>query len=288
MRYGFIQANQGQWPVTRMLEVLGVSSSGYYAWRDRPSSLRAQRDAALSEKITQIHQMSHATYGTPRLQVELRSQGIRCSRRRIGRLMQAAGLVTRCSRRRKPQTTRSNPSHFKYPNSLKQDFNATTPNRKWAADITYIDTAEGWLYAAGIIDLHSRKIVGLALDTRMTGDLTEWALHMALTERRPEVGLLFHSDQGSQYTAWSHTSILDGHQALISMSRRGECLDNAAMESFWGTLKAECADYRFASVAEAKAAIFAYTMGWYNRQRRHSTLGYLSPEQYERSAALKN
>jgi len=288
MRYGFIQDHQDRYPVRRMCEVLEVSTSGYYAWRNRPPSTRAKWDAVLSEKIVAIHQMSGATYGTPRLQVELRAQGLRCSRRRIGRLMRAAGLVTRCSRRRKPRTTRSNPSHFKYPNQLKRDFGAAAPNRKWAADITYIDTAEGWLYAAGIIDLHSRKIIGLALDTHMTGDLTERALHMALTERRPEPGLLFHSDQGSQYTAWGHTSILDGHQAVISMSRRGECLDNAAMESFWGTLKTECADHRFASVAEAKAAVFAYTMGWYNHQRRHSTLGYLSPDQFERSSALKN
>jgi len=288
MRYGFIQSNQNAFPVTRMCEVLGVSPSGYYDWRDRPPSVRAKRDAVLTEKIEQIHQISKSTYGTPRIQIELRAQGIGCSRRRIGRLMRGAGLVTRCSRRRKPRTTRSNPSHFKYANRLKRDFNAAAPNRKWAGDITYIETAEGWLYAAGIIDLHSRKIVGLALDTRMTGDLTERALHMALTERQPDAGLLFHSDQGSQYTAWGHTSILDTYQATISMSRRGECLDNAVMESFWGTLKTECADHRFATVAEAKAAVFAFTMGWYNRQRRHSTLGYLSPEQYERSSALKN
>ena len=288
MRYQFIQDNQDRYPVSRMCEVLDVSASGYYDWRDRPVSARAKRDAMLTEKIQHIHQMSKSTYGTPRIQAELRAKGIRCGRRRIGRLMREAGLVTRCSRRRKPRTTRSNLSHFKYVNRLQRDFSAKGPNRKWAADITYIETEEGWLYAAGIIDLYSRKIVGLALDTQMTGDLTERALHMALTERQPEPGLLFHSDQGRQYTAWGHTSILEGHRATISMSRRGECLDNAAIESFWGTLKTECADHRFATVNEAKAAVFTYTMGWYNRQRRHSTLGHLSPEQYERSDALKN
>jgi transposase InsO family protein len=149
------------------------------------------------------------------------------------------------------------------------------------ADITYIETQEGWLYAAGILDLHSRKVVGLAMDTHLESELVQRALHMALIERRPEPGLLYHSDQGSQYTCWEHQQILDGHQITISMSRRGECLDNAPMESFWGTLKTECADEPFETIAQAKAAIFAYVMGWYNRKRRHSALGYLSPEQFE-------
>ncbi len=199
--------------------------------------------------------------------------------------MRQAGLVTRCRRRRAPRTTRADPSHFKFANHLQRRFHAAAPNRKWIADITYVDTDEGWVYAAGIMDVYSRKIVGLALDTHMETDLVERALHMALTERRPPPGLLHHSDQGSQYTSWSYTSILDGHQATISMSRRGTCLDNAPMESFWGTLKAERAAGRFETVAQAKAQVFAYTMGWYNRQRRHSTLGYLSPEQYERRHA---
>ena len=282
MRYAFIEEQRASYPVTRLCTALSVSRQGYYAWRERPPSQRAQADARLIEKIKQVHQRSGRTYGSPRIQAELRATGIRCSRRRIGRLMRQAGLVTRCRRRRKPRTTRSNPHHFKYANRLQRCFDAAAPNRKWVADITYVDTAEGWLYTAGIMDLYSRKIVGLAFDTHMETDLVERALHMALTERRPPPGLLHHSDQGSQYTSWDYTSILEGHQATISMSRRGECLDNAPMESFWGTLKAECADARFATVAQAKAHLFAYTMGWYNRQRRHSALGYLSPEQYER------
>jgi putative transposase len=216
------------------------------------------------------------------LQADLRDEGIRVSQRRIRRLMRQAGLVVRGPKRKRPKTTQSNPAHRKFANHLGRNFQATVPNRKWVAAITYIDTHQGWLYLAGIMDLCSRKLVGLTMDTHMESELVQRALRMALVQRQPEPGLLHHSDQGSQYTSGSYFLMLDDRRFTISMSRRGQCLDNAPIESFWGTLKAECADYRFESIAQAKAEIFGYIMGWYNRHRRHSTLDYLSPEQFER------
>lgn len=281
MKYEFIEEHRQQDAIARLCEVVAVSRQGYYAWRGREPSQHQRVDADLTAQLAAIHEQSGRTYGSPRLQAELREQGIRCSQRRIRRLLQQAGLPTRYAKRKRPRTTQSNPTHFKFANHLKRDFQATVPNRKWLADITYVETAQGWLYVAAIMDLCSRKIVGLALDTHMQVDLVERALHMALTERQPEPGLLHHSDQGSQYTSWDYTALLHLHQITISMSRTGQCLDNAPMESFWGTLKTECADVRFDTFSIAKTTIFAYIMGWYNRQRRHSALKFLSPEHFE-------
>lgn len=285
MSYAFIAEHQSNYPVARLCQALGVSRQGYYDWRARQPSQRQQADTALTIHIQRIHRHSQRTYGSPRIQAELAAQGIRCSQRRIRRLMKQHGLVTRYAKHHKPRTTCANPTHFKYPNVLNRQFEAKAPNRKWLSDISYVETVEGWVYVAGIMDLYSRRIVGLAIDTHMESSLVERALWMALTERSPEPGLLHHSDQGSQYTAWAYTTLLRWNQMTISMSRKGNCLDNAPMESFWATLKAECADEPFADVREARSKIFAYTMGWYNRQRRHSALDYCSPDQYE---ALKN
>lgn len=281
MSYEFIAQHQEEYPVSRLCHSMGVSRQGYYEWRDRQPSQRQQADAELAIHLQRIHRHSQQTYGSPRIQVELAAQGIVCSQRRIRRLMRQFGLVTRYAKRQKPRTTCSNPNHFKYPNVLNRNFEAEAPNRKWLSDISYVETAAGWVYVAGIMDLYSRRIVGLAIDTHMESSLVERALLMAVMERSPEPGLLHHSDQGSQYTSWAYTTLLHGKQMMISMSRKGNCLDNAPMESFWATLKAECADEPFADVSEARSKIFAYTMGWYNRQRRHSALDYCSPEQYE-------
>lgn len=282
MKYQVIEKHKTEYPVTRLCAVLEVSRQGYYAWRRREPSQRSREDEALTRRIQAVHERSYGTYGSPRIQAELRDEGLCVSQHRIRRLMKAAGLEVRGPKRKRPTTTQSNPAHRKFANHLDRNFQAKVPNRKWVADITYVETAEGWLYVAGILDLCSRKLVGLAMDTHMESDLVQRALHMALTERQPEAGLLHHSDQGSQYTSGEYVMLLDGHQITISMSRRGECLDNAPMESFWGTLKTECADHRFESIAQAKAEIFAYCMGWYNLRRRHSSLDYLSPHQFER------
>lgn len=282
MKYQVIEKHKTEYPVTRLCAVLEVSRQGYYAWRRREPSQRSREDEALTRRIQAVHERSYGTYGSPRIQAELRDEGLCVSQHRIRRLMKAAGLEVRGPKRKRPTTTQSNPAHRKFANHLDRNFQAKVPNRKWVADITYVETAEGWLYVAGILDLCSRKLVGLAMDTHMESDLVQRALHMALTERQPEAGLLHHSDQGSQYTSGEYFMLLDGHQITISMSRRGECLDNAPMESFWGTLKTECADHRFESIAQAKAEIFAYCMGWYNLRRRHSSLDYLSPHQFER------
>lgn len=285
MSYKFIADYQDSYPVSRLCETLGVSRRGYYDWYHRGPSPRQQADTEMAVHIQRAYDYSNSSYGSPRIQAELATQGIDCSQRRIRRLMKQLGLQPRYPKRRKPLTTKSNPSHFKYPNILNRNFEAEAPNRKWVSDITYVETTQGWAYVAGVMDLFSRRIVGLAIDTHMETSLVERALLMALTERNPQPGLLHHSDQGSQYTSWAYTQLLHWKQFTISMSRTGNCLDNAPMESFWGTLKAECADDLFVDVVDARSKIFNYTMGWYNRQRRHSALGFLSPTHYEQ---LKN
>jgi putative transposase len=284
MSYEFIAQQQDNYPISRLCQTLGVSRQGYYAWREHVPSARQQADVVLASQIQRSYHHSQRTYGSPRIQADLKAQGIVCSQRRIRRLMRQLGLVTR-AKAQKPRTTGSNPNHFKYPNVLDRHFQAAAPNRKWVSDISYVATRQGWVYVAGVMDLYSRRIVGLAIDSHMESSLVERALQMALSERCPPTELLHHSDQGSQYTGWDYTALLHASQMTISMSRKGNCLDNAPMESFWATLKAECADEPFTDVRDARSKIFAYIMGWYNRQRRHSALDYLSPDQYE---ALKN
>lgn len=285
MSYEFIAGQQQDYPVSRLCNALDVSRQGYYAWQNREPSARQRENAELAIHIEQIFHQSNATYGSPRIRKELAARGMYSGYERIRRLMKQLGLKVRQRKRKTPCTTNANPNHFKYPNVLNRNFEAEAPNRKWVSDITYIATTKGWVYMAGIMDLYSRRIVGLAIDTHMETSLVERALLMALTEQNPEPGLLHHSDQGSQYTSFAYTELLHWKQFTISMSRRGQCLDNAPMESFWGTLKAECAYEPFIDVVDARTKIFAYTMGWYNRQRRHSALDFLSPMHYEQ---LKN
>jgi putative transposase len=273
MKYAAIAQYTDEYPVSRQCEVLEVSESGYYAWRSRPPSQRDEENAALKVEILKIWQQSRRCYGVPRILAELRAQGQGIGRHRVARLMRELKIQGRSARKRRPRTTQSDPAHFKYPNVLKRNFAAEVPNRKWLTDITYIPTTEGWLYVAGVMDVFSRRIVGLAMDTHMHTDLVERALLMAITERQPSPGLLHHSDQGSQYTSWAYTELLHWQQFTISMSRKGQCLDNAPMESFWATLKRECVDRPFDSLAQAHSEIFGYIMGFYNRQRRHSVYG---------------
>jgi len=268
-----------------MCRVLRVSASGYYAWRSCSPSLRHSQDTALLAEIRRVHERSRQTYGSPRIHAELRAQGTLCNHKRIERLMRQHHIRARQVRRFR-RTTDSLPSLPVAPNRLNQEFHATSPNQVWTADITYLDTAEGWLYLATVLDLYSRRIVGWAMAEHMETSLVRDALQMALTQRQPVAGLLHHSDRGCQYASADYQAVLTTHGVECSMSRRGNCYDNAVHESFFGTLKSECADARFASRTVARQCVFEYIEVWYNRQRRHSTLGYLSPAEFEQVRAV--
>jgi len=283
MKFKAIEANQDQVKVTNACQILGVSRSGYYAWRRRKPSARKQRDGDLRVQIKVIWEQSKKLYGSPKIHAALQDRGETVGRKRVARLMREAGIRGRGPRRKRVRTTQSDTSHPVQPNHLNRDFKADQPNQKWLTDITYIETREGVLYLAGVMDLFGRKIVGLAMADHMRTALVESALKMAQTQRRPDRGLLHHSDRGSQYTSRAYQDRLGEMGAVSSMSRRGDCLDNAPMESFWATLKRECADHVFESRQAARNAIFSYVMGFYNRTRRHSALGYLSPADYEHS-----
>jgi len=286
MKYAFMVAHESEYGVKSMCSVLGVSRSGYYAWRSRPQSQRAQANEQLLVQIREAYQRSQQSYGSPRIHRDLRDQGLVCSRKRIARLMRLDELVARKGRSRKrvPRTTRRDPDAIPAPNLLNQEFAAPAPDRKWAGDITYIDTAEGWLYLAVILDLFSRKVVGWAMAAHMEASLVQQAWRMAVSQRAPSADLLHHSDQGSQYTSTAYQQDLALYHCQVSMSRVANCFDNAVMESFFATLKTECAFAQFATRARARSAIFEYIEGWYNRQRLHSTLGYLSPLVFERKS----
>jgi putative transposase len=273
-------------PMGQMCQILGVSRSGYYAWRKRKASRRAQANAALVKRILEVHGASRRTYGSPRVHAALKREGMSCGHNRVARLMQHEGIMGKSPRRKHPVTTQREPGNPVAPNVLAQDFTAEQPDRKWVADITFIDTAEGWLYLAPVLDLYSRKVVGWSMDEHMDTSLVEAALHMAVARRCPEPGLLHHSDQGSQYTSTAYQQRLSQLKAQVSMSRVGNCYDNAAMESFIGTLKTECLTGQFKTRALARTAIFEYIEVWYNRQRLHSSLGYLSPEEFEHTHFL--
>jgi putative transposase len=264
-----------------MCHVLGVSRSGYYAWRQRPPSQREIANQVLIKHIREVFERSRQTYGSPRVHAELRRREIICSRHRVARLMCQHGLVARKRRGWHPVTTRRQVGVPVAPNLLNQDFRADRPHQKWVADLTYIDTDEGWLYLAVVLDIYSRKAVGWAMADHMRSSVVEDALQMALWRCHPDPGLLHHSDQGSQYTGFSYQCLLAEFNSQVSMSRAGNCYDNALMESFFSTLKTECVTDRLPSHAAARLAIFEFIEVWYNRQRLHSSLGYLSPEDFE-------
>jgi len=285
MKFRFIEQHRYHFPVVRMCAVLGVSTSGYYAFRKRRPSRQTRENQRLLVHIRAAHRASRETYGYRRMYHELRGQGIICSRHRIARLMRHAGLRVK-SRRPYKVTTRANPRHSLADNLLDRDFQADQPDRKWVADITYIATNQGWLYLATVMDLFSRRIVGWSMQPRMKTDLVADALKMALARRRPDAGLLHHSDRGSQFTSADYQKLLAAHGIQVSMSRTGNCYDNAAMESFFKTIKSELVwPTKFLSRRQANDMIGTYIEGFYNPQKRHSTLGYLSPVQFEQLPA---
>ena len=270
-----------QYEVKIMSRVLKVSQSGYYAWLKRGMSERAKGNARMVEAIRNIHTESRHSYGIRRVRASLVALGTACNHKRVARLMKLHGLVGQGRGKRRPCTTRSDPSRVAAPNLLNRDFKATEPNQKWVADITYIETHMGFAYLAAVLDTFSRAIVGWSLADHLRTELVEEAVHMAIQRRQPQPPLVHHSDRGTQYTSQTYQALLAKHHLTVSMSRSGDCYDNAMMESFWGTLKAECASAPFASLAMARLAIFEYLEVWYNRRRLHSSLNYSSPVQFE-------
>jgi len=281
-RYEQIERLNAYHPVQVLCRVLAVARSGYYAWKRRCPNRRDREDAQLSQLLVQAHAESRQTYGRPRLREVLRRQGHRCSGKRIGRLMKAAGLFGRKTKRFRPRTTQSNHVGPIAPNLLAERSSPQAANQVWVTDMTYIDTNEGWLYMSAMLDLHSRRVVGWAFASHSQTELPLAALQMALQHRAPAKGLLHHSDRGCQYTSADYRDQLALHGLEPSMSRAGNCYDNAAMESFWSTLKIELV-YRqtFLTRAQAQTAIFDYIETFYNRKRFHSALGYKSPVDFE-------
>ncbi|CAA9309402.1 MAG: Mobile element protein [uncultured Gemmatimonadaceae bacterium] len=285
-RYRFIRAEKAAYPVTVLCRVLGVARSGYYAWAGRGNSARAQADEELTAQISAAHARSRGTYGAPRVHAELRAAGTRCARKRVARLMRAAGLAG-CHRRRRARTTVADPAHAPAPNLVAREFVARAPNRLWIGDITYVPTGEGWLYLAVLVDVYSRRVVGWAMADHLRAELALDALALALRTRRPGPGLVQHTDRGSQYTAAAYQQALAPRGLVCSMSRSGDCLDNAMAESFFATLKAELVELRhWATRAAARTAIFEWIEVFYNRQRAHSALAYLPPVTLEAELLL--
>lgn len=276
----FIRDHRSEFRVWLMCRVLGVSRSGYYAWVHRPVSERHQANDRLLGEIRRVYDGSRRTYGSPRITDELNDAGMRCGRHRVARLMRRHGIRPKTVRKFRV-TTDSRHNHPVAPNRLNRQFAVTRPNRVWLSDITYIWTSEGWLYLAVVLDACSRRPVGYAMAERLDQSLTLTALRRAFLARRPSPGLLHHSDRGRQYAAGDYQKLLQEHQAVVSMSRKGDCWDNAPMESFFGTLKQELVyQERFETRTEAQLKIFEYIEVFYNRQRRHSALG-ASPVEFE-------
>lgn len=281
MIFRFVSNHQSEFPIFLMCRVLEVSRSGYYAWLKHPESKRDQDDKALSQEILEIHQESFCTYGSPRVYRELKRRGKHIGEKRIVRLMRKDGLRAKTKRKFKV-TTDSRHNFPVAPNLLNREFTPAELNKVWASDITYIWTAEGWLYLAVVMDLFSRTIVGWSMSERMTRELVINAFVMATKRRNPPSGLLHHSDRGSQYASADYQNILAKHGAICSMSRKGNCWDNAPVESFFGTLKREHVFHnRYLNRAQARQSIFVYIEQFYNRKRIHSALGYRTPSNME-------
>jgi putative transposase len=273
---------QAHYRLGDLCAAFAVSRSGYHRWRTAPPSVRAGKDAQLAAALREIHHQSRGTYGRPRLTSALQKGGQRCSAKRVARLMRSLGLRGVRRGRFRPQTTDSRHENGIAPNRLREQPPPTALDQVWVADITYIPTAEGWLYVAGVLDRCSRRVLGLAMSARLDTSLPEAALCQAITRRGRPKGVTHHSDRGIQYTSARYRQILRQHRCEVSMSRRANCYDNAHMESFWGTLKAELlAGRTFATRAEASVAIFEYVEVFYNRVRLHSALGFLSPVDFE-------
>jgi transposase InsO family protein len=286
MSFCFIEDHRDTYPVQLMCSVLEVSPAGYYAWRSRPQSAQSAANSELLSAIKQVHQDNHGRYGSPRIHIALQNQGRGVSRGRIERLMRRHGVRAIMAPPRRVRTTDSRHDLPIAPNLLNRNFTAAAPNRVWLADITYVQTNEGWLYLAAVMDLYSRKIVGWAMRDYLRTELASTALAMAIERQRPAAGLVHHSDRGVQYAAHDYRMHLQSAGIQASMSRKADCYDNAPMESFFHTLKTELVHHRkYETRAEAQRDIFAYIEGFYNRTRLHSSIGYISPIDIERKAA---
>jgi transposase InsO family protein len=286
MRFRFIEDRRAEYPVRIMCGALGVSPAGYYAWRSRPQSRRSTVNRELVDDIRQVHRNNHGRYGSPRIHIELQVQGRGVSRGRIERLMRHHGIRAIMARPRRVRTTDSRHDLPIAPNLLERNFTAAAPNRIWLADITYIETDQGWLYLATVMDLYSRRIVGWAMQDHLRTELPLTALCMAISAQRPDTDLIHHSDRGVQYASADYRETVRSAGFRASMSRKADCYDNAPMESFFHTLKTELVHHRqYATREDAKRDIFAYIEGYYNRTRRHSAIGYISPIEMELKAA---
>lgn len=283
MTFRFIHQHRTRWPVTAMCDALAVSPAGYYAWRRRPVSDRRQRQDVLTAQIRTVHAQVKGRYGSPRMHAELVSRGHGCCVNTVARLMRRAGIAAKTARKFR-HTTDSNHDRPVADNLLDRQFDPASPNAAWVADITYVPTREGWLYLAAVEDLYSRMVVGWAMAARMASRLVVDALGMAVRRRLPDADLVAHSDRGSQYASEHYQQLLARQGITCSMSRRGDCWDNAPMESFFASLKKELVHHEdYQTREEAQASIFEYIAVFYNRQRRHSKLGFQSPAEYERS-----
>jgi putative transposase len=286
MKFAFIKDHRKRWPVGVMCRVLRVTRSGFYAWRKRRPSARQKRAEQLLAKIRIVHQANREIYGSPRVCHALRIDGQTVSRNTVAKLMRQAKIRAKSRKRFVPRTTDSVHTKPVADNTLARDFAAPAPDRKWLADITYVPTGEGWLYLAAVLDCFSRKIVGWSMADHMESDLVSDALKMALLQRRPSAqDLVHHSDRGVQYASEDYQHLLNTHGIEASMSGRGDCYDNAMMESFWATLKTELVHQeQFTTHEQARGSIFEYIEVFYNRRRLHSSLGYVSPETFEAAA----
>ena len=286
MKFAFIEASRVAFPIGVMCKVLEVSRSGYYAWEKFPTPARAKADAQLAVEISAAHQRSRGIYGSPRVHRELRARGVRVGRKRVERLMRKNGIQGR-QKRRFRRTTNSNHTQPIAPNVLERRFDPKAPNEAWATDVTYVATGEGWLYLAILLDLFSRRVVGWAISDTNDRALALEALNQALRSRHPPRGLVHHSDRGSPYASDDYRSALANAGIIASMSRTGDCWDNAVAESFFATLRAELLDHEeSATHAAAKASIGEYIEHFYNAQRRHSRLDYVSPIEFELRAQV--
>ncbi len=281
MRYICIDRRRNHYPVRMMCQLFKISRSGYYAWRVRPESQRARTDREITRVIRRLHAESKGVYGSPKMSAELKDEGYHCGRHKVARLMRLAGLRG-CPKRRFKVTTTRDPSHPMAQDLIRQDFTAAAPNQRWASDITYISTHRGWLYLAVVMDLYSRRIVGWSMSRWINRHLVIDALSMAIGARRPAGVLIHHSDRGSQYTSDDFREELENHGIQCSMSARGNCYDNAVVESFFGLLKRERVNrVRYRTRDAARADVFDYIECFYNRKRRHGYLGHISPVAFE-------
>jgi putative transposase len=287
VKFGFIVKHRGIWPAGWLCEALGVSRAGFYAWLTRPRSQRSRSDEKIGAKVRSSFLGSDRTYGARRVWHDLAAEGVSCGLHRIERLMRLQALKARPRRRRLPPDMGERQAGAIAPNVLDRGFEASAPNRKWIADFTYVWTAEGWLYVAAVVDLFSRRVVGWSMSAGMTAQLVTDALVMAIWRRGKPDALLHHSDRGSQYSSEQFQRLMADHGVVCSMSRSGNVWDNAAMESFFSSLKTERAARKlYRTRDEARADVFDYIERFYNPKRRHSTIGYMSPMEFERQAGL--